>query len=48
MIPRWMVLPNGEEEEHFCQLSQPGLDALVLAIPYDIFTDADDEEDKVD
>ena len=48
MMLRWMVLPNGEEEEHFCQLSQPGLDALVLTIPYDIFTDADDEEDKVD
>lgn len=48
MIPRRMVLPNGEKVECFCQLSQPGLDASVLAIAYDIFTDPNDDQDKVE
>lgn len=42
MIPRRMVLPYGEEMELFCQLSQPGLKASILAIAYDIFNNEDD------
>ena len=45
MIPRVMTLPDGEETKLFCQLSQPGLDASVLGIEYDIFNhDVDNDE----
>ncbi|KAG9312699.1 hypothetical protein JVU11DRAFT_7122 [Chiua virens] len=47
MIPRKMRLPDldGVKVELFCQLSQPGLEASVLAIAYDIFTGVDEGED---
>ncbi|KIJ07609.1 hypothetical protein PAXINDRAFT_90134 [Paxillus involutus ATCC 200175] len=44
MIPRRMTLPSGVEEDCFCTLSQPGLDASVLGIAYDIFEDEDDRD----
>ncbi|KAI9567403.1 hypothetical protein HD554DRAFT_2205612 [Boletus coccyginus] len=48
MVPRRLTLRNGEEVEQFCALSQPGLDALVLKVTYDIYEDDDDGGGEVE
>lgn len=48
MITRRLRLQNGEETERFCCLSQPGLDASVLGMAYDMYEDDDDAGGEVE
>ena len=42
MIPRWMTLPSGVEQEMYCMMEHPGYDIANWGVPYSVYCKADD------
>jgi len=44
MIPRWMALPSGVEQEMYCMMERPGYDIANWGVPYSMYRGADDDD----
>ena len=44
MIPRWMALPSGVEQEMYCMMERPGYDIANWGVPYSVYREADDDD----
>lgn len=44
MIPRWMTLLSGMEQEMYCMMECPGYDIANWGVPYSVYREADDDD----
>ena len=44
MIPRWMTLPSGVEQEMYCMMECLGFDIANWGVPYSVYREADDDD----
>ena len=44
MIPQWMTLPSGMEQEMYCMMECPGYDIANWGVPYSMYCEADDND----
>ena len=44
MIPWWMTLPSGMEQEMYCMMERLGYDIANWGVPYSVYCEVDDDD----